>query len=138
MMMRVRHAHRGFRPMKRDSDCEGEARRRRTWSAEEKARLVAESNVPGANVSEVARRAGVGRGLLNDWRREAAQAEPTAPASFVPVEVVADESVGADAGNRHGEGGTIEIDVAAARVTIHGAADPALARAIVSALRGQT
>lgn len=40
--MRVRHDPRGFRPMKRDSD--GEARCQGVWSAEVKARLVAESN----------------------------------------------------------------------------------------------
>ena len=45
--------------------------RRRTWSAHEKARIVAESFEPGANVSEVARRHGVNRGQLFTWRRQA-------------------------------------------------------------------
>jgi transposase len=39
-------------------------RRRRRWTAEEKARIVAESFEEGANISEVARRHGVVRGLL--------------------------------------------------------------------------
>ena len=39
-------------------------RRRRDWSDEEKARIVAASAVPDANISEVARRNGVCRGLL--------------------------------------------------------------------------
>jgi len=38
-------------------------RRRRRWTAEEKARIVAESFEEGANISEVARRHGVVRGL---------------------------------------------------------------------------
>jgi transposase len=46
-------------------------RRRRSWSEEEKARIVAESADPGANISEVARRNGVNRGLLTMWRRQA-------------------------------------------------------------------
>jgi transposase len=47
------------------------ARRRRTWSADEKARIVAESAAAGANISEVARRNGVSRGSLTVWRRQA-------------------------------------------------------------------
>ena len=43
-------------------------RRRRRWTAEEKARIVAESFEEGANISEVARRNGVVRGLLTVWR----------------------------------------------------------------------
>jgi transposase len=39
-------------------------RRRRRWTAEEKARIVAESFEEGANISEVARRHGVVRGLI--------------------------------------------------------------------------
>ena len=39
-------------------------RRRRRWTAEEKARIVAESFEEGVNISEVARRNGVVRGLL--------------------------------------------------------------------------
>ena len=146
MMGRVGQAHRGFRPANRDVDGgDGGFRRRRVWSAEDKALLVSQSNAPDANVSEVARRAGVSRGLLNEWRREAAEANEAGlcteaglapPAAFVPVEVVADATVGADTGSRRGEDSTIDIDVGSGRVTIRGAADPALARAIVSALRG--
>jgi transposase len=46
-------------------------RKRRDWSDEEKARIVCESAEPDANISAVARRHGVNRGLLNAWRREA-------------------------------------------------------------------
>jgi transposase len=50
------------------------ASKRRRWSDAEKARIVAESAEAGVNISEVARRNGVSRGLLNVWRREARQA----------------------------------------------------------------
>jgi transposase len=140
MMGRIGHGHRGFRPANRDVDVgEGGFRRRRVWSADDKALLVSQSNAPDANVSEVARRAGVSRGLLNEWRREAAEGKEAglaAPSAFVPVEVVAEETVGADTGSRHGEGGTIDIDVGSGRVTIRGAVDATLARAVLSALRG--
>ncbi|WP_375144027.1 transposase [Bradyrhizobium sp. Ash2021] len=49
-------------------------RRRRRWTAEEKARIVAESFEEGANISEVARRNGVVRGLLTVWRHKRRQA----------------------------------------------------------------
>jgi transposase len=48
--------------------------KRRRWSDAEKVRIVAESAEAGVNISEVARRNGVSRGLLNVWRREARQA----------------------------------------------------------------
>ena len=44
--------------------------RRRRWTAEEKARIVAESLEANANISDVARRHGVARGLLTAWRRQ--------------------------------------------------------------------
>jgi len=44
---------------------------RRNWTDEEKARILAESAEPDVNISAVARRWGVNRGLLNVWRREA-------------------------------------------------------------------
>ena len=49
-------------------------RRRRRWTAEEKARIVAESFEEGVNISEVARRHGVVRGLLTVWRRQVSTA----------------------------------------------------------------
>jgi transposase len=48
-------------------------RRRRLWTAEEKARIVAESFEEGANISEVARRHGVARGLLTTSPRNLRQ-----------------------------------------------------------------
>ena len=48
--------------------------RRRRWSLEEKAAIVAEAILPGARVSEIARRHGISRGHLYTWRREAGHA----------------------------------------------------------------
>ena len=57
--------------------------RRRQWTNEEKAAIVAESTRPGVNVAEVARRFGVNRGLLQTWRRKALNERPV----FVPLRV---------------------------------------------------
>jgi len=43
----------------------------RRWSDDDKVRIVVESFVPGANVSEVARRNGLSPQQLFSWRREA-------------------------------------------------------------------
>jgi len=62
-------------------------RRRRRWTAEEKAALVAESLQPGVNVSELARRHGVNRGLLQAWRRATTRKVAECAMKFVPVRV---------------------------------------------------
>lgn len=46
-------------------------RARRGWSADAKARLIEETLVPGANVSAIARRAGMAPSQLFGWRRQA-------------------------------------------------------------------
>lgn len=72
-------------------------RRRRDWSDAEKERIVAESFIPDANVSEVARRNGVSRGLLNVWRREARKTMAQG-STFARVEIedASDTSAGRD------------------------------------------
>ena len=52
--------------------------RRRRWSAEEKVSIVDETHLPGASVSEVARRHGVGANQVFGWRRLMAQGALTA------------------------------------------------------------
>ena len=47
---------------------------RRRWSAEDKARIVAEATAPGAVVAAVARRWQVSPQRVFGWRREAARA----------------------------------------------------------------
>ena len=65
------------------------AGRRRTWSDEDKARIVAEIVASGESVSAVARRHGLSPQQLFGWRREL-QASQTAPShaeelQFVPA-----------------------------------------------------
>jgi transposase len=61
--------------------------RRRSWSPEERLRIVRETLEPGAIVQAVADRHGVSTGQLYTWRK---QLLATAMAGFVPVEVVPD------------------------------------------------
>jgi transposase len=72
--------------------------RRRRWRLEEKLRIVAETEQPGACFAEIARRYDVSRGLLWNWRSQARRgvlaARPSA--SFLPVRVMGDASGGAE------------------------------------------
>ena len=91
------------------------AGRRRTWTAEQKARIVAESCESGETVSAVARRHGLTPQQLLGWRRQARQcaereAGKSGPA-FTPVVV---ESCRAQPGGPH----MIEIVLGAATVRV--------------------
>ncbi|WFU07449.1 transposase (plasmid) [Rhizobium sp. CB3171] len=121
-------------------------RRRRDWSDEEKALILAESSEPGVNISAVARRWSVNRGLLNTWRREAGlirrrpEHGSTRQATFVPVTVVGDAASSPQISLSNvvdTAAGRIEIELAGARMTVIGSVAPELAQAMVAALRGR-
>jgi transposase len=116
-------------------------RRRRRWTAEEKARIVAESFEGGANISEVARRHGVARGLLTIWRRQVSKQVVTVP-GFVPVRIEAGGQPRAShasleatpTGDRcHGQ---IEIEMCGARIRVEPGVDAATLLTVLSAVRG--
>jgi transposase len=67
--------------------------RRRRWRAEEKLRIVAEAEAPGACFAEVARRYEVSRGLLWYWRRQARNGALVSAEDgcLVPVHVIPEE-----------------------------------------------
>jgi transposase-like protein len=73
--------------------------RRRRWSLEEKLRIVAETEQPGSGIAELARRYGISRGLLWNWRsqvrRGVLRLEP--PPVFLPVRTISDPVTGNDA-----------------------------------------
>jgi transposase len=69
--------------------------RRRSFSAEEKVRLVAETLRPGETVTAVSRRHGICTSLLHRWRRAARGEVPSRRASrpqLLPVRVVAPDA----------------------------------------------
>jgi transposase len=124
-------------------------RRRRQWTAEEKAEIVAESFEGGANISDVARRHGVARGLLTVWRRQAAEAMSDAPRGFVPVRIssaAAAETIcgtgnvaGAEAASMAPgvctAGATIEIEVCGARIRVEAGVDATTLTTVLSVVR---
>jgi transposase len=110
-------------------------------SDEERARILAESFEPGANISAVARRNGVNGGLLHYWRRRArAQAQEAAAMQaplFVPVAIAKASETGS------GEGvpesalprRMIEIETAGARVHVPEGVDAKTLSVVLAALR---
>src|SRR5579863_7988989 len=68
-------------------------RRRRSWSAEEKRRIIEETREPGASVATVARRHDMNANLLFTWRRAAEAVSRTGEGgavAFVPAAITAD------------------------------------------------
>ncbi len=68
--------------------------RRRIWTPEQKRDIVMESLEPGGSPLAVARRHGIGSGLLYTWRRQLVEGQlkalmPASP-SFVPVAALPD------------------------------------------------
>src|SRR5688572_23674722 len=78
--------------------------RRRRWSLEEKARIVAESLDPATTASAVARRYGLHASQLFAWRqqlqRSASSAETIGGPEFVPVLLAEDRPAPAKAAGR--------------------------------------
>lgn len=119
--------------------------RRRRWSAEAKARIVAESMVLGAKVAEIARRHEVSRGLIYTWRREARQGLLGGGAGqpeLVPVVVSAtgEPSVVPQRERRPRDTmkreGTIEITLPSdVRLTVRGCIEERTLRLVLRALR---
>jgi len=128
------------------------AGRRRNWTAEEKARIVAESVTGEESVCAVARRHGLSPQQLFSWRRqtrEAASAEADGgspmfvPAIMesVPTSVAAAtmRTAGPDR-KRHGcnaesRSGLIEIDIGGITIRIGRGADAETVAAVIAALK---
>jgi len=100
--------------------------RRRRWSPEQKAAIVAESFE--TSVGDAAGRHGVSRAQLFNWRREARDGEEAV--SFARVEAEPHAFA-----TPIGPATSIEILTADILVRIRSGADPALVSAIVGALR---
>jgi transposase len=100
--------------------------RRRRWSEEEKRSLLASAFAPGANVSDVARRAGLFPGQLYRWRQE------FRVKSIGFAEVVVSPL---DPGPTNQTEAMLEVEfVGGVRLRIAGSVNPDLAVAIVNSL----
>ena len=116
--------------------------RRRTWPADEKAAIVAESDAPGRTVCGVARRHGLTPAQLFTWRRLARRSRrPKAPALFVPA--VVEPSPGpplppasqSRRARRPGLGMGIEVEMDGIVVRIGSGASPQAIAAVIRALK---
>ena len=113
------------------------AGRRRSWSRDDKARIVAESDAEGETVSVVARRHGITAQQLFGWRR--AIRVPTSgapPPLFVPA-VLAPPAQRAGQRARHGMPGpaVIELEVDGVAIRIGRGADAQTVTAVLLALK---
>jgi transposase len=124
--------------------------RRRRWTAEEKARIVAESLSTDTNISDVARRHGVARGLLTVWRRQLSSTgggtEPHHSFAAVKIDNAASMSEGSRISSEPDvvtptlpavrSRGRIEIDVAGARIRVENGVDHSTLAMVLAAVRG--
>ncbi|MDQ2106441.1 transposase [Azospirillum sp. C340-1] len=106
---------------------------RRTWSPEEKERILAEAAVPGAVVSEVARRHGLRPQQVFGWRREARTAS-RAQEGMVFAPVVLD-TMPSSAMPMPKEPPAIEVQIGDAMVRVPAGMDGATVRAVLRAVR---
>ncbi len=108
--------------------------RRRRWTDEEKARIVAESLDPATTSSAVARRYGLHVSQLFVWRQRILQdglpAEASGGPAFVPVLLTED----ADAAT--GAAGRMEIALGPAVVRVGADVDAAALRRVLEVVRG--
>jgi transposase len=89
------------------------SRKRRRYSRELKAQILAECDAPGASVAKVAMAHGINANILHGWRKLAREAVPQTVArqEFIPVTVAPTAQVRAD------ERG-IELELRRSTVTI--------------------
>jgi transposase len=88
------------------------SRKRRRYSRELKAQILAECDAPGASVAKVAMSHGVNANILHGWRKLARRAEPAmARQEFVPVALAPTAQV-------HSDERGIELELRRGAVTI--------------------
>jgi transposase len=109
-----------------------ERSKRRQYSEALKRQMVAETQVPGASVSVVARRHDVNSNQLFRWRRQLLPKAVVESGAMVPVAVAADE----DRPRRTDRDGVIEIAFGCgARVRLRGEVSSETLRQVVELLR---
>lgn len=94
-----------------DGELSPARRKRRSWTLDEKRRIVDESLEPGASIAAVARRHDLNANQLFTWRRQfgGEPAEPKELAPILPV-MIAPEATAEDSGS--GAAGQMEIVLA--------------------------
>lgn len=123
--------------------------RRREWSDERKAEIVAESYEPGVTVCAVALRHGLTPQQLFTWRRLARKPLEVVPdvedvpmfaqaVLAVPTKAVAKEPEPARAPRKKPGSGAIELEIGGTIVRIASGADAATIAAVIQAVKAQS
>ena len=122
--------------------------RRRWFSADDKARMIEETLVPGAVVSEVARRHGLAPQQLFTWRRQARHPAGTNVATEVPqfVPAVVESALPEGAARRRqrqrarpeDRPGIIEVEIDGVSVRVGRGADVETVAVVIRALKAGT
>jgi transposase-like protein len=114
--------------MENRNEVSGSAKKtpRGSWTKDQKRQIVAESQVPGANLAEVAQRHGVRVALVSSWRRQWARGAKGTVRSpkFAAVRVSAPSVESC-----------IEIDLAGGCVRVRGIVDAQMLREVLAATR---
>ena len=121
------------------------AGRRRSWSAAEKAAIIAESYSAGETVCAVARRHGLTPQQLFAWRRLTRQSAMASPPMFVPAVVEPSEpeppikrvSLRRPRRRRSRSDG-IELEIAGVEVRVGADAKPRTIEAVIRALKASS
>ena len=137
-----------------DVDILGPSERRRIWSAQEKAALLAEVDAEGGKVRLVARRHGISESLLYNWRSARKAAAVAAGAAddveFVPVSVLGgkprrgpallaapEPTPAPEPPSAEGKGGSIEITLPnGARVSVDAFVNERALSRVLRAVKG--
>ena len=120
------------------------AGRRRSWSGEEKAAIVAESYDAGETVCAVARRHGLTPQQLFAWRRLARRSGSVLPAMFVPavLERIEPEppavAIPPRRSRRRSKADGIELEIAGVEVRVGADAKPRAIEAVIRALKAHS
>ena len=117
--------------------------RRRSWSGEEKAAIIAESYGAGETVCAVARRHGLTPQQLFAWRRLARRSGSVLPTMFVPavVETVQPRPRAPTLprrARRRSKADGIELEIAGVEVRVGADAKPRAIEAVIRALKANS
>lgn len=115
-----------------------------SYSAEFKHRLVVAASKPGATLSSVARKYGVGVSTLSTWCKQSRQTaepldlipialEPTDSSSIAPLKFTANHP---KASPERVTDGSLEINLGQATIRVTGLVDPGALRVVLEGLRG--
>ena len=109
--------------------------RRRRWSEEDRARILAAVEAPGAVEAEVARREDICTSLVYQWRRDARATGGSTGFAEMVVAHAARPPVAKPAAMRDPEPGAILVEMNGARIRIGAHVSAAVIAATLKALR---